>query len=219
MIDDQFLVLKKQYSIPNELRTWEENHVAIWIKWVQKHFKVKLNENEWVLNGEQLYCMTLDEFQMKIRRDPKEMFCTHFRLLQQTNVIAIPFPKPSGKKKYFGNGNDIEMWEFLLDILEDRKYNNIIRWIQNGKEGEFKIRDKDAVSKLWGELRNNDGEIGYQSFSRCIRYYYGGNILEKANGNGNYRFICDIKQLYEYKNQKKMKNKHLPRRVHNYRFK
>lgn len=85
---------------------------------------------------------------------------------------------------------------FLLEILSDKKYRNIIQWECN--EGEFKLVEPELVAEAWG-ARKNRSNMNYDKLSRALRYYYGGNMISKVNGKRFvYKFVCDIKELIGY---------------------
>lgn len=85
---------------------------------------------------------------------------------------------------------------FLLEILTNKEYRNIIQW--QGYEGEFKLVEPDRVAALWG-ARKNKPNMNYEKLSRALRYYYEGDMLAKVNGKRFvYKFICDLKQLIGY---------------------
>lgn len=99
-----------------------------------------------------------------------------------------------------GNNGQIQLWQFLLEILTDRERLNIIQWIDGG-DGEFKLIDPEDVAKLWGE-RKNKPTMNYEKLSRALRYYYDGDMISKVGGKRFvYKFVCDLKQLTGYSAQ------------------
>lgn len=69
------------------------------------------------------------------------------------------------------------MWQFLLELLTDKEYQNIIQWL--GDEGEFKLMNPEEVARLWG-LRKNKPTMNYEKLSRALRYYYDGDMIAKV---------------------------------------
>lgn len=99
-----------------------------------------------------------------------------------------------------GNNGQIQLWQFLLDILTDRGHRDIIQWIDGG-EGEFKLVDPERVANLWGE-RKNKPTMNYEKLSRALRYYYDGDMISKVTGKRFvYKFVCDLRQLIGYSAQ------------------
>lgn len=99
-----------------------------------------------------------------------------------------------------GNNGQIQLWQFLLEILTDREHRDIIQWIDDG-DGEFKLTDPEKVAALWGE-RKNKPTMNYEKLSRALRYYYDGDMISKVGGKRFvYKFVCDLKQLTGYSAQ------------------
>lgn len=96
----------------------------------------------------------------------------------------------------FGTNGQIQLWQFLLELLTDVTYYDIIQW--TGEEGEFKLLNADTVSILWG-ARKNKPNMNYEKLSRALRYYYDGDMLAKITGKRFvYKFICDLEALIGY---------------------
>lgn len=78
-----------------------------------------------------------------------------------------------------GNNGQIQLWQFLLEILTDRDYISVIEWC--GESGEFKLNDPELCASLWGQ-RNNKPAMNYEKLSRALRYYYDGDMISKVQG-------------------------------------
>lgn len=95
-----------------------------------------------------------------------------------------------------GNNGQIQLWQFLLELLTSAEYFNIIRW--HGNEGEFKLLEPERVARLWGS-RKNKPAMNYEKLSRALRYYYDGDMIAKVSGKRFvYKFVCDLRQLLGY---------------------
>ncbi|XP_050501591.1 DNA-binding protein Ets97D isoform X2 [Diabrotica virgifera virgifera] len=95
-----------------------------------------------------------------------------------------------------GSNGQIQLWQFLLELLTDRQHKNVIQWI--GKEGEFRLNHPEVVAALWGD-RKNKPKMNYEKLSRALRYYYDGDMISKVHGKRFvYKFVCDLKQLLGY---------------------
>uniref|UniRef100_A0A4W3H6P6 ETS transcription factor ERG n=1 Tax=Callorhinchus milii TaxID=7868 RepID=A0A4W3H6P6_CALMI len=111
----------------------------------------------------------------------KKEFCI---LVCFTNP-RLPFTDPyqilgptSSRLANPGSGQ-IQLWQFLLELLSDSSNANCITW--EGTNGEFKMTDPDEVARRWGE-RKSKPNMNYDKLSRALRYYYDKNIMTKVHG-------------------------------------
>ena len=94
------------------------------------------------------------------------------------------------------NSGQIQLWQFLLELLTDREHVGVIHWV--GTDGEFKLNLPETVAKLWGK-RKNKPTMNYEKLSRALRYYYDGDMISKVHGKRFvYKFVCDLKDLLGY---------------------
>lgn len=89
-----------------------------------------------------------------------------------------------------GSGQ-IQLWQFLLELLSDSSLANCITW--EGTNGEFKLVDPDEVARRWGE-RKSKPNMNYDKLSRALRYYYDKNIMTKVHGK-RYAYKFDFAGL------------------------
>ncbi|EDV28418.1 uncharacterized protein TRIADDRAFT_17618, partial [Trichoplax adhaerens] len=95
-----------------------------------------------------------------------------------------------------GNNGQIQLWQFLLELLTDKNHRQAIKWI--GTEGDFKLVDPERVAYLWGQ-RKNKPAMNYEKLSRALRYYYDGDMIHKVHGKRFvYKFVCDLRSLIGY---------------------
>ena len=95
-----------------------------------------------------------------------------------------------------GSGGQIQLWQFLLELLTDFNSQKLITWV--GDSGAFKLLDPEKVAQLWGE-RKNKPAMNYEKLSRALRYYYDGDMIHKVHGKRFvYKFVCDLKLLLGY---------------------
>lgn len=64
------------------------------------------------------------------------------------------------------NSGQIQLWQFLLELLADATKGHCIAW--EGSNGEFIFIDPDLVAKLWGE-RKAKPNMNYDKLSRALR--------------------------------------------------
>ena len=64
-----------------------------------------------------------------------------------------------------GSGQ-IQLWQFLLELLSDATNSAIITW--EGTNGEFKLTDPDEVARKWGG-RKSKPNMNYDKMSRALR--------------------------------------------------
>ncbi|XP_040576736.1 transcriptional regulator ERG homolog [Lepeophtheirus salmonis] len=91
-----------------------------------------------------------------------------------------------------GSGQ-IQLWQFLLELLSDTSNSTIISW--EGTNGEFKLTDPDEVARRWGE-RKSKPNMNYDKLSRALRYYYDKNIMTKVHGK-RYAYKFDFHSLMQ----------------------
>ena len=105
----------------------------------------------------------------------------------------IPDGSPGNRS---GNNGQVQLWQFLLDLLTDKEHREVIHWL--GDEGEFKLNNPEIVAQLWG-ARKNKPNMNYEKLSRALRYYYDGDMICKVHGKRFvYKFVCDLKEVLGY---------------------
>ena len=94
-------------------------------------------------------------------------------------------------------GGQIQLWQFLLELLNDNQNSSCISW--EGTNGEFQLRDPDEVARRWGE-RKSKPNMNYDKLSRALRYYYEKNIMTKIHGK-RYAYKFDFNSLVQLSQQ------------------
>ncbi|XP_056592200.1 transcriptional regulator ERG isoform X3 [Triplophysa dalaica] len=89
-----------------------------------------------------------------------------------------------------GSGQ-IQLWQFLLELLSDSSNSSCITW--EGTNGEFKMTDPDEVARRWG-ARKSKPNMNYDKLSRALRYYYDKNIMTKVHGK-RYAYKFDFHSI------------------------
>lgn len=65
-----------------------------------------------------------------------------------------------------GAGGQVQLWQFLLELLGEADNGGIIVW--EGREGEFRLVDPDEVARRWGQ-RKSKPNMNYDKLSRALR--------------------------------------------------
>ncbi|XP_010221398.1 PREDICTED: ETS translocation variant 3-like protein [Tinamus guttatus] len=89
------------------------------------------------------------------------------------------FPEWAYKTESSPGSRQIQLWHFILELLQKEEYQGVIAW--QGDYGEFVIKDPDEVARLWGR-RKCKPQMNYDKLSRALRYYYNKRILHKTKG-------------------------------------
>lgn len=90
------------------------------------------------------------------------------------------FPDWAYKAESSPGSRQIQLWHFILELLQKEEFRHVIAW-QQGEYGEFVIKDPDEVARLWGR-RKCKPQMNYDKLSRALRYYYNKRILHKTKG-------------------------------------
>ncbi|NP_001161529.1 ETS transcription factor [Saccoglossus kowalevskii] len=98
-----------------------------------------------------------------------------------THIKPDPYQMfgPASSRLANSGSGQIQLWQFLLELLSDSSNANCITW--EGTNGEFKLTDPDEVARRWGE-RKSKPNMNYDKLSRALRYYYDKNIMTKVHG-------------------------------------
>lgn len=181
-----------------------QEQVYTWLKWAENEYNfINSNRSQFTINGKQL---TSDDFCWNIAgledKSSNDDFWTHICLLKTMHKVYIKnkdeecidvpillkYKNQIYSKPDFNH--NVEIWQFLLNLLTDGEYQSIIEWIDN--EGTFKIIKPNTVSIMWGLIKNN-WKMDYKKMAAALRYHYGKGIIERAKGKFLYKFAGDIK--------------------------
>ncbi|XP_056670798.1 ETS translocation variant 3-like protein [Monodelphis domestica] len=95
-------------------------------------------------------------------------------------ISGLAFPDWAYKAESSPGSRQIQLWHFILELLQKEEFHHVIAW-QQGEYGEFVIKDPDEVARLWGR-RKCKPQMNYDKLSRALRYYYNKRILHKTKG-------------------------------------
>ena len=125
----------------------------------------------------------------------------HERMTMKKPPVRLGAPKfsvmsESSPGNRTGNNGQVQLWQFLLELLTEKDHCEVIHWC--GDDGEFKLREPEIVAQLWG-TRKNKPNMNYEKLSRALRYYYDGDMICKVGGKRfTYKFVCNLKDLIGY---------------------
>ncbi|XP_077196886.1 uncharacterized protein LOC143838860 [Paroedura picta] len=123
---------------------------------------------------------------------PSTSDCDSCQCEQNVRRKKVPRDVHRPRRVHTGSG-PIQLWRFLLELLQDGSCQAFICWTGNG--WEFKLRDPHEVARRWGK-RKNKPRMTYEKLSRGLRYYYHKNIIHKTSGQRYvYRFVRDVRGL------------------------
>ena len=114
---------------------------------------------------------------------------TGIPIATQDNTSSLLYPN-------FLYSGTVQLWQFLLELLQDEQYCNIITWV--GRDWEFKLLDPETVSMLWG-IRKHKPNMNYDKLSRAIRYYYDKKIIHKVHGK-RYQYKFNSETISKFLN-------------------
>ncbi|KFM80892.1 DNA-binding protein D-ETS-3, partial [Stegodyphus mimosarum] len=104
---------------------------------------------------------------------------------------------PTSTRLANSGSGQIQLWQFLLELLSDSSNASCITW--EGTNGEFKLTDPDEVARRWGQ-RKSKPNMNYDKLSRALRYYYDKNIMTKVHGK-RYAYKFDFHGLTQQASQ------------------
>ncbi|XP_053692519.1 LOW QUALITY PROTEIN: DNA-binding protein D-ETS-6 [Sabethes cyaneus] len=192
--------------VPTNPLEWTDEHISSWVQWVSKNFEIfpSLEPARFPSNGVDLAKFAKADFWVCAgSKEGGDRLSKHFAYLLQTgtgiedNLLANDVdPEPyqllnAASHRLIAQGGQIQLWQFLLELLADSSNERFIHW--EGTNGEFKLIDPDEVARRWGE-RKAKPNMNYDKLSRALRYYYDKNIMTKVHGK-RYAYKFDFHGL------------------------
>ncbi|KAM4683397.1 GA-binding protein alpha chain isoform 2-T5 [Amazona ochrocephala] len=187
---------QERLGIPYDPVQWSTDQVLHWVVWVMKEFSMTdIDLNALGIPGRELCSLSQEDFFQRVPRG--EILWSHLELLRK---YVLASQEHSGEIATVTidqrNNGQIQLWQFLLELLTDKDARDCISWV--GDEGEFKLNQPELVAQKWGQ-RKNKPTMNYEKLSRALRYYYDGDMICKVQGKRFvYKFVCDLKTLIGY---------------------
>uniref|UniRef100_A0A5F9CQ09 Fli-1 proto-onco, ETS transcription factor n=1 Tax=Oryctolagus cuniculus TaxID=9986 RepID=A0A5F9CQ09_RABIT len=189
---------ERRVIVPADPTLWTQEHVRQWLEWAIKEYGLMEIDTSFFQNmdGKELCKMNKEDFLRATSLYNTEVLLSHLSYLRESpplggaqtmskNAEQRPQPDPyqilgptSSRLANPGSGQ-IQLWQFLLELLSDSANASCITW--EGTNGEFKMTDPDEVARRWGE-RKSKPNMNYDKLSRALRYYYDKNIMTKVHG-------------------------------------
>ncbi|XP_068141564.1 DNA-binding protein D-ETS-6 [Drosophila tropicalis] len=194
--------------LPVDPHAWSTEDIAQWVKWLTNKCEIDPEPDiqRFPKTGADLCELSRADFWVCAgSRRGGILLAKHFAysLYQATGRETSPMlnenePNPyqllnaaSHRLVAQGSGGQIQLWQFLLELLADSSNSTCISW--EGQSGEFRLIDPDEVAKRWGE-RKAKPNMNYDKLSRALRYYYDKNIMTKVHGK-RYAYKFDFHGL------------------------
>ncbi|ETN81707.1 Ets-domain protein [Necator americanus] len=132
-------------------------------------------------------------FSLKIRRRRSCVARKYKKDREHKPITSDPYQilGPTCSRLAHSGSGQTQLWQFLLELLADKRYDDVITW--EGTQGEFKLVDPDEVARKWGE-RKSKPNMNYDKMSRALRYYYDKNIMCKVHGK-RYAYKFDFQGI------------------------
>lgn len=112
---------------------------------------------------------------------------------EETNQTVLEEYKNKLMERIRSQGGQIQLWQFLLSLLDDESNSECIAW--EGSFGEFRMVNPDEVARKWGEKKKKVN-MTYDKLSRALRYYYDKLILTKTHGK-RYTYKFHFKRIVQ----------------------
>ena len=131
-----------------------------WWGWTNHWFPTKWRSLSWPHRR----AIPAQTIKIRPNQNPREMCIQCCWILLVTDPYALLSSTSRGLVSQ-GSGQ-IQLWQFLLELLSDAANSAIITW--EGTNGEFKLTDPDEVARKWGG-RKSKPNMNYDKMSRAMR--------------------------------------------------
>uniref|UniRef100_A0A8C5SVU6 Uncharacterized protein n=1 Tax=Laticauda laticaudata TaxID=8630 RepID=A0A8C5SVU6_LATLA len=200
---------EEKVIVPADPGVWSCDHVHQWLDWAVKEYGLPDIETSLFqhIDGKELCKLGKEGFLRLTSPYNTEILLSHLTYLRQSKtmnkVVEVggtrdvtpidPYQVlgPTSSRLANPGSGQIQLWQFLLELLSDSNNASCITW--EGTNGEFKMTDPDEVARRWGE-RKSKPNMNYDKLSRALRYYYDKNIMTKVHGK-RYAYKFDFQGI------------------------
>lgn len=178
-------------SIVTDPRLWTKDDIRTWLTWARKEFNLTGNITVDMLppTGAELCSLSKQQLQQRVGDSDGENLARYLDCILNSRGASLPEDAPfvNPYEKYSSScmrlscpgSGQIQLWQFLLELLSDRNNESIITW--ENANSEFKILEPDEVARRWGD-RKTKPNMNYDKLSRALRYYYDRGLMTKVAG-------------------------------------
>jgi Ets-domain/Sterile alpha motif (SAM)/Pointed domain len=178
----------KKIGIPCDPKRWSKANVKTCLEWIVKTFMFDESVDLSGLLDCTGYRLVISGRHRVVNISPNHFGTILWELLEKLK-----------KKK----NHKIFLWQFILDLLVDERYMNVISFT-GICEWEFRIHDTQEFARLWG-VCNNSPNMNFTKLGRMLRYYQNKGtkkcnsiMMKMPDYKCCYRFVCDIEKLITY---------------------
>lgn len=196
-------------NIPLDPRNWSSEDLDKWLGFhmhTSKTLQVSCNVHNLPRTGQELCSLSIRQLQVLVGNRDGIIMGEELNNLLARQKTALPTDDDPYrvyseicKKLAVPGTQQIALWQFLLDLLSDRKNEHVIFWADSN--GECQIRQPDELARKWGD-RKNKKNMNYDKLSRAIRYYYDRKLLTKVQGK-KYAYQIHFSKLETEWNKRK----------------
>lgn len=196
----QFYAAQEVAKFPHNCVLWSRIQVDYWFLWAVRHFKLSQKDSMkiWDFDGKELCSTDPNVFE-------SETFRAHIKILCQFNLVCSPIQCLESDVKQYTKAvsassamktvcsQPVSLWEFLLKLLIDKTYKDVIVWCDD--KGKFKVLNIDKVAELWG-LLNQNVHCSYDSIHHVIvKGLYKEYFIHVKGEKYVYQYIIDINDI------------------------
>ncbi|XP_068246283.1 DNA-binding protein D-ETS-6-like [Palaemon carinicauda] len=217
LVADSEEKLGRLVKVWKDPRVWTPQDIKSWIAWSKKEFDLPpaLSASLLPTSGCELCSMTRRGIQKKVGNKTGHILAQHLDYMLGCHGMSLPKDEfedtydindrqddqiegnpyeilgPLCRKLATQGSGQIQLWQFLLELLSESSNASVITW--EGTAGEFKILEPDEVARRWGD-RKSKPNMNYDKLSRALRYYYDRNLMTKVHGK-RYAYRFDFRAL------------------------